>query len=474
MEKRTKIIATIGPASDSVECLTKMFKAGMNVARLNFSHGSYEYFTEVIKRIRQVSEEIAIMLDTKGPEIRTGVVAEPIELEAGDEFTLTNNDNECTRDCVTVNYPSIHKIEIGHKLLIDDGMLAAEVISKDEKGLRAKMLTSGTLNSRKTVTVQGHNVELEFLSEQDRNDIMFGIEQGVDLIAASFVREPKDVVQIQQLLDEQKSTIKIISKIEHWRAVDNYREILRESLGIMVARGDLGVELPMEKVPRIQGRIIRECNEYGKPVIVATQMLESMRDNPRPTRAEVSDIAQAIRQGADCVMLSGETTTGKYPVEAVKMMAKIAKEYDVRIYRKIADSAKSPDEPRKQIALFVTKAAYHASRSLKTAAIITPTATGYTTRKVARFRPHCRLIAVVEDMTIFRQLQVTWGVSAMVKEGSYDHPSEMVFDLIKRVHEDGLMELDDRVVVTAGFKQKQGYTNLLEIYRVRDVVENLV
>ncbi len=473
MEKFTKIIATIGPSTDSILMIKKLYKEGMNVARLNFSHGDNKYFKNVINNIHKVSNEIAILLDTKGPEIRSGEIEEgSVMLNGGDKIILTKKVVPGNKKILTINYHKLYKIEVGNKLLIDDGLIALEIVERFPDGLKAKVLNGGILSSNKTVCIQGHNVELPFMNNKDKKDILFGIKNGVDYIAASFVRKKEDVHELKSILKWYNSNVLVISKIEHWEAVNNIDEIIQESDGIMIARGDLGVEIEMEKVPTIQANTITACNELGKPVIVATQMLESMKENPRPTRAEVSDISQAILQGADAVMLSGETANGKYPIESVKRMAAIAKEYDSKVKNKIEDYIHYPEEVEKnKIALFVTKAAFHASNQLKTKAIMTPTESGFTARKVSRFKPKCKIIAMVPTMTVLRQLQISWGVFPVFIKESFLDADDLIVHFIKHTYKKKMIEKEDMVVITAGYKLAKGTTNLLEIYHVKDVIK---
>ena len=474
MVKYTKIVATIGPASDSIKTLGKMYAAGMNVARLNFSHGDYSYFKKVIANIRTVSPDIAILLDTKGPEIRTGEIKDgSIQLEEGDELILTNREILGDNGGFTLNYDFIDRVEVGNLILIDDGLIETKVIKSEDSKLTIKVLNRGILGSKKTVSIRGHNVEIPFMSEKDKNDILFGIEQNVDFIAASFVRSRKDVLEIKKLLDENNGGgIKIISKIEHGEAVDNFDDILEVSKGIMVARGDLGVEIPLEEVPSIQRDIVKKCNELGRPVIVATQMLESMKDNPRPTRAEVADVSAAIIQGTDAIMLSGETASGKYPVGAIKMMSKIAGQYDGKVKsRVLIDSESDEDLIKNSISIYVTKAAYQASEDLKTSAILIPTESGYTARKVSRYKPKCPIFAITHDPIVSRQLQLSWGVFPMVHSVHHEDHDAMVDYLVEDCYDKGLIKENDRVVVTSGhILFKRGHTNMLEIYRVADVL----
>lgn len=327
MLRKTKIVCTIGPASESVEKLEQLINSGMNVARLNFSHGDFEEHGMRIKNIREAAKRagktVAILLDTKGPEIRTHNMQNgAIELQSGDSVIISMTEVVGTKEKFSITYPGlIEDVHVGSKILLDDGLIALEVTNVDKSAneIHTKILNSGVLKNKKGVNVPGVSVNLPGITEKDRKDILFGIEQGIDFIAASFVRRAKDVLEIHQLLEENNAThIQIIPKIENQEGVDNIDEILEVSDGLMVARGDLGVEIPAEEVPLVQKMLIKKCNAMGKPVITATQMLDSMQRNPRPTRAEASDVANAIFDGTDAIMLSGETAAGLYPIEAVQ------------------------------------------------------------------------------------------------------------------------------------------------------------
>jgi len=462
--KKTKIVATIGPASSDKKVLKAMVSAGMNVARLNFSHGEYDVITQWVKNIRSVSDNVAIMLDTKGPEIRTGKVeGGEVELKRGQPILLTSKEQVGTSKKLTVRYPKLGKLKKGNTLLIDDGMIELEVQSKTKEGIKAKVIYGGLLGSQKTVTVRGHSVEIPFLSKKDKDDIAFGIKQEMDFVAASFVRKKKDIVQLRKFLKDRKSRMKIIAKIEHWEAVDNIDEIIDIADGVMVARGDLGVEMPLEKVPGIQAEIVEKCNKAGKPVIVATQMLESMTHNPRPTRAEVGDVAQAILQGTDAVMLSGETAKGKYPARSVRTMAIIAKEYDLQVEKS------TQVENHESISLFIARAAEIGAKSLNSKLIFTPTRSGFTARNVSRFKPKAPIVAVTQHPWVFKQLQLSWGVIPVLDDRKEKELEKIIYEQIKNHAK--MLKKDDTIIVTAGYHtQKKGKTNLLEIYRVSDIL----
>ncbi|MEZ4210112.1 MAG: pyruvate kinase [Patescibacteria group bacterium] len=475
-QKFTKIVATLGPASDSKEVIEKLYQAGMNVARLNFSHGEYSYFTNLIQIIRSVSPEIAILLDTKGPEVRTGKVEnDELPLTTDQTLTLTNQEVLGNEDILQIKYEHLNRINVGDFVLIDDGLIETEVIEKDEDNLIVKVLNDGLLGNNKTVSVHGHNVEIPFLSTKDKEDIKFGIEQGVDFIAASFVRTPSELDELNQYIKDLGGEAKVISKIEHPEAVDNIIDIIDKSYGIMVARGDLGVEIPLEQVPDVQYQIIKLCNQVGKPVIVATQMLESMKSNPRPTRAEVSDVAQAILEGADAVMLSGETASGKYPEKAVATMATIAHTYDTKTKNRVTqDSEIDYDTIKHPISTFVTKSAYHAAKSLNTSAILVPTESGFSARQVSRFKPHCPIYALTPNQHTLRILQLSWGVFPMLNQEDHASSRAMKAAFVKRCFDQSLIKLEDKVVLTSGYIYKEaGHTNILEIYEVKNALEGM-
>lgn len=472
MHKSTKIVATIGPATDKKEMIQSLYNSGMNVARLNFSHGNHEYFEEVIKRIRSVSDKIAILLDTKGPEIRTGMTKDdrPIFLAEGNELILKNDKSIVDEKTLVISYKKIDQLKKGNVLAIDDGLIETEVIKKTKDQILLRVLNSGVLGSRKTVSIQGHNVEIPFLSKKDKEDIKFGIEHGVDFIAASFVREANEVEELKKIIKKANKIIRVISKIEHPRAIENVDEIIDVSHGIMVARGDLGVEMPLSQLPRLQKKIIHRCNELGRPVIVATQMLESMKSNPRPTRAEVADVAQAIMDGADAVMLSGETANGKYPVEAVKMMANVAKEYDLLVRKNISDLFHCEEEMKNNgITIFITSAAAQAAKRVNAKAILTPTESGYTPRKVSRFKPRCPIYAMTPDPVVARQLQLSWGVQPILIPERQATLKQMQKALMNVCFENGFIKENDKVVMAYGNSlYKKGSTNNLKVFYAED------
>jgi pyruvate kinase len=474
----TKIIATIGPASQDPKTLRELQQAGMNAARINLSHGDRQSQVEYIRRLRQLDDNLAIILDTKGPEIRTGsMAADPTPFSSGQKVLLTAAAIEGTPEAIPIVYPHLDEIPLNAQILFDDGLVESTVVEKTGDDLIVQMLSSGPIGSRKKVTVQGYRAKLPFLTEDDRNDIAFAIDNGIRLIAASFVRSGRDVRELRAFIEQTDACIQVFSKIEHPDAVDNLGDILEASDGIMVARGDLGVELPLQEVPGIQEKIIRLCNQAGKPVIVATQMLESMRSNPRPTRAEVSDIANAILQGTDAIMLSAETATGRYPVRAVQMMCKIARQYELQVNSVIEKYRRNTTGDRNEIAQFIAKAAFYASTDLDVSAILTPTESGFTARNVSRFKPKCPIYASAKNPAVLQFLQLVWGVVPLMdRHADTDRTHyEMAYTLVQQCYDTGLLSKDDRIIITSGSRliTKRG-TNLLEIYNVSDIIDDNV
>lgn len=477
MDKYTKIVATIGPASCRPEVIGRLYEAGMNAARINLSHGDHGTQADYIKQIRQLDKNFPIILDTRGPEIRTGeMLEEPLRVSEGDFLRLANAGFQEAPDMLPVNYPHIRELMPGTRILFDDGLVESQVVENSKDGVVVRISTDGPIGARKKVTIQGYDVRLPFLTPGDKDDIRFAIENNVRMLAASFVRSGEDVRTMRAFAaDHGADEMLIVAKIEHRDAVAHLDEILKEADGIMVARGDLGVELPLEEIPGIQNKIIRKSNQAGKPVIVATQMLESMCNNPRPTRAEVNDIANAILQGADTIMLSAETATGCYPVRSVEMMSMIAKQYEKGVKGIIKSFQRKGGRGHVGIAPFIAKAAFHASKELDVAAILTPTESGFTARNVSRFKPGCPILAVTGDAAMVQMLQLVRGVFPVLDTGGvlklphYD----MSYRLIRQFFEDGVLSLEDRIIITSGSNllQKRG-TNLMEIYAVKDIVQD--
>lgn len=476
--KRTKIVCTIGPASENEQILKELVKEGMNVARLNFSHGTHQEQAEKINTIKKVREELgvplAIALDTKGPEIRLGTFKDdkPVELAIDDEIILTTRDVEGTKEIVHISYEGLpNDIEPGKRILIDDGLVELEVI-RIENGtdIVCKALNYGQISNRKGVNVPATDIKLPSLTEQDRADIIFGIEAGIELIFASFIRTAADLLEIRSLLEDNGGGhIHIYAKIESEQGVNNLDEILDAADGIMVARGDLGVEIATERVPLVQKSIIRKSNLAGKPVITATQMLDSMQRNPRPTRAEVNDVANAIMDGSDAIMLSGETAAGKYPIEAVRQMCQIAETIE-----------RSPDfmhsiENRvswvgSDVSSAISRSTYIIAQQIHVAAIVASTAGGFTGRQISRYRPVKPIIAVTPNPVVYQQLSIVWGVTPVLSAVSSE-TDELVERSILAALETDIVKEGDQIVITAGIPVGQGQsTNLIKVHTIGDIL----
>ncbi|MBZ4653863.1 MAG: pyruvate kinase [Peptococcaceae bacterium] len=473
--RKTKIICTIGPASEQVPVLKELLKSGMNVARLNFSHGSHDEHRQRIMNIRQASKElgipVAIMLDTKGPEIRTGLLEQgKIELKAGEEIILTTEEIMGTAKRISISYPGLPgDVSEGVQILLDDGLIALRVKKVEGTEIHCVIENGGELGNRKGVNVPGVQINLPAMTQKDIDDITFGVQENVDFIAASFIRSASDVLAIRKLLEDLGADIDIISKIENHQGVMNLDEIIQVSDGIMVARGDLGVEIPAEEVPLVQKTMIEKCNIAGKPVITATQMLDSMIRNPRPTRAEASDVANAIFDGSDAIMLSGETAAGKYPLLAVQTMSRIALR---------AEESLNWRELIKKRALTVarttTEAISHATcataLSLGAAAIITATKSGSTAHMVSKYRPQAPIIAVTPQEKVYRKLLLVWGVYPLLSPES-DTTDEMIDTAVNTALQAGYIRNGDLVVITAGVPVGiPGSTNLLKVHTVGEVL----
>lgn len=467
--RKTKMICTIGPASESPEVLSKIIEAGMNASRHNFSHGDHAEHAGRINLVKELAKkynkEIAIMLDTKGPEIRTGKF-EPkkVELKAGDNFVIYAGEEVIgdTTKC-TVTYEGLaNDVKAGDTILIDDGLVGLKVESIDGKKINCKVMNTGFVGTHKGVNVPGVSIKLPALTEKDISDLKFGCEIGVNLVAASFIRKAADVEAIRKVLVENGGEhIQIFSKIENQEGVDNIDAIIEASDGIMVARGDLGVEIPMEKLPAVQKMIIGKCNEAGKPVITATQMLDSMIRNPRPTRAEVSDVANAIYDGTDAIMLSGESANGDWPVEAVETMAKIAVEAENQLHYEIATSKAKKHIPA--IAGVISRAAANAAFELQASAIISSTQSGATAGRLSQCRPDCPIVAVTPDEKVAKKLALFFGVYPVVS-GKMQSTDHMMEESVKVAETNGFVKKGDTVVIAAGVPvDKIGATNLLRV-----------
>lgn len=469
--RKTKIICTIGPASESEEKLRELMIAGMNVARFNFSHGSHEEHKKKFDRVIKISNELGIpvatLLDTKGPEIRLkDIEGGKTELVAGQKFILTTEDILGNNEKVSITYKNLkNDISAGTTILIDDGLIEMVVDSIEETDIICTVVNGGPISNHKGVNVPGAVLSMPYISEVDRSDIMFGCDMGFDFIAASFVRCKEDILEVRKILDEHNSHMKIIAKIENMQGIENLEDILTVSDGIMVARGDMGVEIPMEEVPVVQKRMIKMAEAEGKHVVTATQMLDSMIKNPRPTRAEVADVANAIYDGTTAIMLSGESAAGLYPVEAVKTMSQIAERAEQDI------DYNSRMKRREHIDSFdVTTAISHATcttaMDLKVAAIITVTISGFTAGMISRYKPNCPIIACSVSPRICRQLSLSWGVTPIwiAREST----AEDLFDeAVRAAEEAGYIKKGDKVVLTAGVPLGvSGRTNMLRVVEV--------
>lgn len=476
--RKTKIVCTIGPTSESIEVLEQMIGAGMNVARLNFSHGNFTEHEARIKNIkeaaRRTGKTVAILLDTKGPEVRTGKFKrEKEEIVEGNILYICMDDILGTNEQFSVTYPNlIDDVEIGSTILIDDGLIELEVLERDHanKKIKVKALNSGQIKDNKGVNIPNAQINLPGLTEKDVEDIIFGIKEDVDFIAGSFIRRQSDVMEIKEVLEKHHAGhIHIISKIENREGVDNIDSILEVCDGVMVARGDLGVEIPPEDVPLVQKDLISKCNIAGKPVITATQMLDSMQRNPRPTRAEASDVANAIFDGTDAVMLSGETAAGDYPVESVQTMSNIAMKTETGLDNQmiLKNRSKLVDMT---ITDSISQSVTHTALNLGVGAIITPTESGHTARMISKYRPEAPIIAVTFTESVNRQLALVCGVQPVM--GTKTESTDEMLDIaIDSGLSTGLVKRGDKVVITAGVPVgESGTTNLMKIHVIGDVI----
>lgn len=478
--RKTKIVCTIGPASDSPEVLEQLIAAGMNVARLNFSHGTEEEHRARIQAIREAAKKqdrvVGILLDTKGPEIRThNMTNGGVELKTGSTVLISMEEVLGTERMFSVTHDKlIDDIEVGSTILLDDGLIQLEVtgLNFDDRTIETLVINSGTLKDKKGVNVPGVSVQLPGITEKDRKDILFGIEQGVDFIAASFVRRPNDVLLIRELLEANGGEdLHIIPKIENEEGVEKIDEILKLSDGLMVARGDLGVEIKAEEVPLVQKSLIMKCNQAGKPVITATQMLDSMQWNPRPTRAEASDVANAILDGSDAIMLSGETAAGQYPVEAVQTMDKIARSTEGAVdYRKVVSARRR--EQHGNMTESIGQAAAYTALNLEVSAVLAPTESGQTARMIAKYRPGCPIIAMTPSVERARKLTLSWGVYPIPGKRALSIDG-VLQEAVDASIEKRYVKHGDVVIITAGVPVGQaGTTNLMKIHIIGDLVAN--
>lgn len=473
--RKTKIVCTLGPASANEVTIEKMLKAGMNIARLNFSHGTHEGHREYIEMFRRVRDSLeipaAVMLDTKGPEIRVGLFEKgSIVLEEGKEFTLTVSECMGNSEKAEISYKNLpSEVKPGDKLVMDDGKISLKVDSVSDTDIVCRVIHGGKISDRKSVNLPGVALNMPYMSEKDKSDILFGIEMDVDFVAASFVRSADDVITLRKFLDYNGGhDIKIISKIENMQGIENFDEILKVSDGIMIARGDMGVEVPFEKLPGIQKRFIRRCYKAGKMVITATQMLESMISNPAPTRAEITDVANAVFDGTSAVMLSGESAMGKYPVEAVETMAMIARQAEKDAFDMNMYCDRQFDMDYRDTANAICDAACTTARDINAKAIIAVTMHGHTARRMSKFRPIYPIVAATPKHKTYHQLALSWGVYPVIARMISDS-DEIVIHAADCAKQLDLVQNGDQVVITAGLPLKSGAsTNVVRIHTVGD------
>lgn len=480
--KKTKIVSTLGPASNSVETISKLIESGANVFRFNFSHGDHEEqlsrMVMVREAVKKTGKDVGILLDTKGAEIRTTVQgtteedfgrAGYIKFEVGDKTRISMDPEHVgSKEKIAVTYPGLFEdVHVGGHILFDDGLIDMEIIEKDEatRELVVEVKNAGMLGSRKGVNAPGVSISLPGITPKDADDIRFGLDNDIDFIAASFVRKAQDVLDIREILEEKDMThVQIFPKIESQEGIDNIDEIIKVSDGIMIARGDMGVEIAPELVPMVQKRIIKKCNFAGKPVITATQMLESMQENPRPTRAEASDVANAVFDGTDATMLSGESANGAYPVEAVATMARI----DEKAETSLRENSRHKDgfvtnDVTESVAASVANAANNLD---DVKAIVAATKSGYTAKMISKYRADADILALTFDEMVQRSLTIYWGVQPVVVE-PVDTTDEMIELAKKQAVENGLAEKGDKIIVTAGIPMTtSGTTNLMTIVTI--------
>ncbi len=473
--RKTKIICTLGPANDSDDIIRDMIKEGMDVARFNFSHGTHAEHDVRYQRLKKIREEmnlpIAMLCDTKGPEVRTGDFDPPkVELKTGQDYIFTTE--ECVGDAnrCSITYKGLPKdVDVGTQILVDDGLIAMRVVGISKKEVRCKVINGGMIASHKSINVPGVKLNIPYMSETDCKDLAFAVEHDFDFIAASFVRSAEDVIDVRHELEKLGGRdIRIIAKIESAGGVENIDEIIRVSDGIMVARGDLGVEIPLEDIPVIQKKLIRKAYLAGKQVITATQMLESMIKNPRPTRAETTDVANAIYDGTSAIMLSGETAAGMYPVEAVHTMATIARRTEREIdYKRRFDNIKINDP---NVTTAISHATCTTAHDLGAKAIITVSKSGRTARMVSRYRPQCLIIGSTTDEKVWRQMNLSWGVRPLLAQ-EQESTDALFQHVVECATKENLLENGDLVVITAGLPLGvSGTTNLLKVHLVGDIL----
>jgi len=475
--RRTKIVCTIGPASESVEMLTTLIRNGLDVARLNFSHGTYDEHAQRIRNIRAASEivgkNVAIMLDIKGPKIRTGMVKDgAVELQNDAKIILTTEQVELgDENRISISYEGLPEdVQPGSPLRIDDGLIGLEVEKIEGRDIHCRVTNGGTLKNRKGINAPGVVLRIESVTEKDIADIRFGCREGVDLIAASFVRKASDVLDVRRILEEEGKDLPIISKIETQEGLDMIDEILEVTDGLMVARGDLGVEIPTEEVPLAQKMLIAKSNQLGKPVITATQMLDSMERNPRPTRAEASDVANAIFDGTDAIMLSGETAAGKYPAEAVATMARIAERAEEGLLLHQVEGRRTRIEAQGSVTDAMSLAVKAVANDLNAQAIVTATSSGHTARMVSKHRPAAPIVTVTDRPEVARRLMLSWGIYPVLTK-KVKTTDELLTVAVEGALSSGIVKHGDLVVITAGVPVGMpGTTNMIKVHTISEVV----
>ena len=469
--RKTKIICTIGPASESKEMLKALLLAGMNVARFNFSHGDYEEhrakYERAVATAKELNLPLATMMDTKGPEIRLlDFEGGKVYLESGQNFSLTTDEVMGTSKRASITYKNLkNDIEVGKTILIDDGLIELTVKEIKDTDIICEVINGGYVSNHKGINVPGVVLSMPYISEVDKQDILFGVKMGYDYLAASFVRCREDIEAVRKLITDNGGRMKIIAKVENMQGIDNLDEILEVSDGIMVARGDMGVEIPMEEVPVIQKKMIKKAIKKGKIVITATQMLDSMIKNPRPTRAETTDVANAIYDGTSAIMLSGESAAGSYPIEAVKTMSRIAEraEQDICYNGRLR---KRSEEEKADITTAISHACCTTAMDLKASAIITVTMSGFTASMISRYQPGCQIIGCTVDDTVYRQLSLLWGVRPLLIDKK-DNTEKLFEAAVEASKNAGLIHEGERVVLTAGVPLGiAGKTNMIRVVEV--------
>ena len=489
MERRTKIVATIGPASWNAPVLHRLIEEGLDVVRLNFSHADHARSAEIIKMVRELAQQtgrnVAILMDLQGPRIRTGVVDPDIgtlDLQPGHELVLTTREIVTTSNAeISVDYADLPlDVKPGDTILMDDGLIELKVLAVSQPDVHCVVITGGKLGSHKGINIPGVTLRVPTITAKDEEDLKFGLAQGVDYVALSFVRRPEDITNLRELMHKYSPDLEpgdlppIIAKIEKHEAITNFDAILAATDGIMVARGDLGVEMPTEQIPMLQKMIIHKCQAAGKTVITATQMLDSMIRNPRPTRAEASDVANAILDGTDATMLSGESANGLYPIEAVRTMARIAETTEREVlFKQVAQMGRELEHPS---ALPITDAISHAvcriASELHAAAIITTTTSGHSSRMVARNRPDVQIIGITSSERTYRRLALVWGVQAIISP-EYNNTDEMLAQAEELALARGLVKVGDKILITGGVPVGlSGHTNLIKVQVVQQSHKN--